>query len=84
LPGIWLGNEDNARDVETLSRLGIKAILNVAKEVSGVDEIAAAHGLAYLGLDWSHGEKNLVKDGFPAGFTFVDSARQNGGGVLVQ
>lgn len=84
LPGIWLGNEDNARDVDTLSRLGIKAILNVAKEVSGVDEVAAAHGFDYLGLDWSHGEKNLAKDGFPAGFAFVDSARQTGRGVLVQ
>jgi tyrosine-protein phosphatase len=84
IPGIWLGNEDNARDTETLSRLGVKAVLNVAKEVNGVDEVAAANGLEYLKLNWSHGEKNLVKEGFPAGFAFVDSIREQGGGVLVQ
>lgn len=34
MPGIWLGSEDNARDWKGLTERGIKAILNVAKEVS--------------------------------------------------
>ncbi|CBQ68307.1 conserved hypothetical protein [Sporisorium reilianum SRZ2] len=32
LPGLFLGDEHNARDTETLSALGITTILNVAKE----------------------------------------------------
>lgn len=86
LPGIWLGNEDNARDTYTLAQFGIKAILNVAQEVTGIEDVAAEHGLDFLKLNWSHGQKDLgtVKDGFPAGFSFVDAARQRGDGVLVQ
>ncbi|KIM21539.1 hypothetical protein M408DRAFT_33794, partial [Serendipita vermifera MAFF 305830] len=34
MPGIWLGSEDNARDWKGLVQRGIKAILNVAKEVA--------------------------------------------------
>jgi tyrosine-protein phosphatase len=34
MPGVWLGSEDNARDWEGLVQRGIKAILNVAKEVA--------------------------------------------------
>jgi len=34
MPGIWLGSEDNARDWKGLAQRGIKAILNVAKEVA--------------------------------------------------
>ncbi|KAI0335343.1 hypothetical protein GY45DRAFT_1240602 [Cubamyces sp. BRFM 1775] len=33
LPGIWLGSEDNVRDWRGLMERGIKAVLNVAKEV---------------------------------------------------
>ncbi|KAK0208567.1 hypothetical protein DFS33DRAFT_1304346 [Desarmillaria ectypa] len=34
IPGIWLGSEDNARDWPQLRDRGIKAVLNVAKEVA--------------------------------------------------
>ena len=34
MPGVWLGSEDNARDWKGLVQRGIKAILNVAKEVA--------------------------------------------------
>jgi tyrosine-protein phosphatase len=84
MPGIFLGNEDNARDHETLARLGIKSILNVAKEVNGIEDVAAAHDLRFLKLDWSHGQKNLLKEGFPNAFAFVDESRASGYGVLIQ
>ncbi|KAK0233444.1 hypothetical protein IW262DRAFT_1304731 [Armillaria fumosa] len=34
IPGIWLGSEDNARDWPTLRERGIRAVLNVAKEIA--------------------------------------------------
>ncbi|KAK0198666.1 hypothetical protein F5146DRAFT_1219226 [Armillaria mellea] len=34
IPGIWLGSEDNARDWPQLRERGIKAVLNVAKEIA--------------------------------------------------
>lgn len=100
LPGIWLGNEDNALDWKGLQKRGIRAILNVAREVISpfdTDEAAAnvregtlypAQGsrpaMHYLKLPWSHGQPELVKDGFVTAMTFVDAARQRGDGVLVQ
>ncbi|KAK7058795.1 hypothetical protein VNI00_001419 [Paramarasmius palmivorus] len=41
LPGVWLGSEDNARDIPTLLKNGIRSILNVAKEVANPFESAA-------------------------------------------
>ncbi|THH34118.1 hypothetical protein EUX98_g37 [Antrodiella citrinella] len=37
----------------------------------------------YLKLPWSHGQSNLVSDGFPAAMTFVDQALERGDGVLI-
>ncbi|KAI0078946.1 hypothetical protein K474DRAFT_1673819 [Panus rudis PR-1116 ss-1] len=37
----------------------------------------------YLKLPWSHGQSDLVKDGFPAAFAFVDQAMERGDGVLI-
>ncbi|KAK0481938.1 hypothetical protein IW261DRAFT_1418903, partial [Armillaria novae-zelandiae] len=34
IPGIWLGSEDNTRDWPRLRECGIKAVLNVAKEIA--------------------------------------------------
>jgi tyrosine-protein phosphatase MSG5 len=116
LPGIWLGNEDNARDWRGLLAKGIKSILNVAKEVTcpieGVpthalrsvtshsdlaDAVAhsgptyfPAHlpsgrpGMHYLQLLWSHGQSNLVTEGFPSAMSFVDQALERGDGILIQ
>ncbi|TFK76925.1 hypothetical protein BDN72DRAFT_807171 [Pluteus cervinus] len=115
LPGIWLGSEDNARDWTGLIERGIKAILNVAKEVSSPFDNAAtaqplrsvvstpnfkstrdanstyypAHpasgrpGMHYLKLQWSHGQQDLVKEGFKAAMTFTDAALERGDGVLI-
>jgi tyrosine-protein phosphatase len=41
-------------------------------------------GFHYLKLPWSHGQTNLVKDGFPAAMQFIDEAIARGDGVLVQ
>jgi tyrosine-protein phosphatase MSG5 len=38
----------------------------------------------YLKLQWSHGQQNLVNDGFQAGITFADAARNRGEGCLIQ
>lgn len=38
----------------------------------------------YLKLQWSHGQKDLVNDGFQAGMAFADAAKARGDGVLVQ
>ncbi|KAI0651783.1 hypothetical protein C8Q79DRAFT_898428 [Trametes meyenii] len=37
----------------------------------------------YLKLHWSHGQADLVHQGFPAAFDFVDRALERGDGVLV-
>lgn len=119
LPGIWLGNEDNARDWRTLLANGIKSVLNVAKEVTcpieGVPSqtlrsvtshsdlalagAALSHsgpvyypahlpsgrpGMHYLQLPWSHGQSDLVTEGFPSAMAFVDHALERGDGILIQ
>lgn len=38
----------------------------------------------YLKLQWSHGQQNLVDDGFKDGMAFADAALQRGDGCLVQ
>ena len=78
LPHIWLGSEDNARDWPALRDRGIAAVLNVAKEVSYPPP---PH---YLKLNWSHGQRDLVSDGFPTAMAFVDAALQRSHGVLIQ
>lgn len=95
IPGIWLGSEDNAREFDELAARGIKAILNVAKEVtSPFEAVVDAEGqspcpsvrpdIRYLKMDWSHGQSNLIQEGFPIAMAFVDEVRKYGGGVLVQ
>ncbi|KAF5313273.1 hypothetical protein D9619_003033 [Psilocybe cf. subviscida] len=37
----------------------------------------------YLKLQWSHGQQNLVADGFQAGFAFADAALARGEGCLI-
>ncbi|KAJ4486356.1 hypothetical protein J3R30DRAFT_3401935 [Lentinula aciculospora] len=39
--------------------------------------------LHYLKLPWSHGQRDLVADGFPAAMKFTDEALQRGDGVLI-
>jgi tyrosine-protein phosphatase MSG5 len=41
-------------------------------------------GMHYLKLQWSHGQSDLVQEGFPAAMAFVDAALHRGEGVLVQ
>ena len=38
----------------------------------------------YLKLPWSHGQSDLVTQGFPAAFAYVDQALERGDGVLIQ
>ncbi|KAF8649717.1 hypothetical protein AX16_005489 [Volvariella volvacea WC 439] len=40
-------------------------------------------GMYYLKLQWSHGQQNLVKEGFKAAMAFTDAALERGEGVLV-
>jgi tyrosine-protein phosphatase MSG5 len=41
-------------------------------------------GLHYLKLQWSHGQSDLVREGFPAAMAFVDESLHRGEGVLIQ
>ena len=100
IPGIWIGSEDNACDWKGLVERGIRSILNVAKEVtSPFDSQPFRHAadptcypaiptgrpaMYYLQLQWSHGQQNLVNDGFQAGMAFADAARNRGDGCLIQ
>lgn len=99
IPGIWLGSEDNARDWSGLTRRRIFSILNVAKEVSLPFDIlhpsippfhypphipSGRPPMNYLKLHWSHGQQNLVDDGFKQAMAFTDAAMQRGDGVLIQ
>ncbi|GJE86052.1 dual specificity phosphatase domain-containing protein [Phanerochaete sordida] len=115
LPGVWLGNEDNARDWRGLMSRGIRSILNVAKEVTCPIEGVPSHtlrsvtshsdlkrpsphagptyypthvasgrpGMHYLQLPWSHGQADLVTEGFPSAMIFVDQALERGDGILI-
>ena len=38
----------------------------------------------YLKLQWSHGQQNLVNDGFQSGMAFADAALKRGEGCLIQ
>lgn len=38
----------------------------------------------YLKLPWSHGQADLVQEGFAAAMSFVDAAQDRGDGVLIQ
>ncbi|KAJ7071311.1 hypothetical protein C8F01DRAFT_1206845 [Mycena amicta] len=40
-------------------------------------------GMHYLKLQWSHGQQNLVEQGFPQAMTFTDAALERGDGVLI-
>lgn len=41
-------------------------------------------GMHYLKLQWSHGQQDLVAEGFPAATAFTDAAIERGEGVLIQ
>lgn len=40
-------------------------------------------GMHYLKLQWSHGQQDLVDNGFQAGMAFTDAAIERGEGVLI-
>ncbi|KAF8640486.1 hypothetical protein AX17_000149 [Amanita inopinata Kibby_2008] len=40
-------------------------------------------GMHYLKLPWSHGQQNLVEDGFKQAMVFIDAALERGDGVLI-
>lgn len=41
-------------------------------------------GMHYLKLPWSHGQADLVQEGFPIAMAFVDAALERHDGVLIQ
>lgn len=38
----------------------------------------------YLKLQWSHGQQDLVEEGFPSAMSFIDASIERGEGVLIQ
>jgi tyrosine-protein phosphatase MSG5 len=41
-------------------------------------------GMHYLKMHWSHGQSDLIQEGFPAAMQFVDQALDRNEGVLIQ
>ncbi|KAI7827072.1 dual specificity phosphatase, partial [Gamsiella multidivaricata] len=75
LPHLYLGAEHNAMDVNTLSRLGITAVLNIVKTMHG-------GSIHYKNLSWTHHQRNLQSE-FPMAFAFIEDVKSMGGKVLV-
>ncbi|KAI0704877.1 hypothetical protein BC835DRAFT_1261833 [Cytidiella melzeri] len=75
LPGIWLGNEDNARDWQGLLKRGIKSVLNVAKEVvTSFDSTYPQHGRASM----STPDLNMATSSPPSDSTFFPAHLPSG------
>ena len=59
LPGLFLGDEHNARDTRTLAALGITTILNVAKETV-LDFDSGSSSSAYLNASHPHASQRCI------------------------
>ncbi|OQR74316.1 dual specificity protein phosphatase 3-like [Tropilaelaps mercedesae] len=87
-PGLFIGDEGAARNVEYLKYLGITHVLNAAEgvgfgQVSTSEEFYRPHGLRYKGLmleDVAH--TDMISQFDPAS-EFIDAALQSSGKVLV-
>ncbi|RKP26659.1 Mkp-4, partial [Syncephalis pseudoplumigaleata] len=74
LPHLYLGTEVNAANQALLRKLGIRYILNVAKEVPD--------RFRYKKFNWGHNQEDLLEF-FENAFSFIDHGRSHGDGVLV-
>lgn len=80
VPFLFLGNEENSLDRDSLERHNIRYVLNVTHNLANAFE---GHGLKYMKIPIEdHWSQNLASF-FPQAIAFIDEARQKRVGVLV-
>ena len=79
-PFLYLGNMTDAADPETLSKLGIDHVLNVTAVNPTYTQSDSITYKQLLAAD--NGSQN-IKQYFDEAFTFIDTARDCGGSVLI-
>uniref|UniRef100_A0A914W0U6 protein-tyrosine-phosphatase n=1 Tax=Plectus sambesii TaxID=2011161 RepID=A0A914W0U6_9BILA len=81
LPFLYLGNAQNASDLQTLEAYGIRYILNVTPNLPNTFETDKRFKYLQISID-DHWSQNLASH-FPRAIAFIDEARSKGEGVLV-
>lgn len=80
VPFLFLGNEENSLDLDSLERHNIRYVLNVTHNLANAFE---GHGLKYMKIPIEdHWSQNLASF-FPQAIAFIEEARQKRVGVLV-
>jgi len=80
LPFLYLGNQHDAADLNTLRSLGVTRVLNVTSHLPGYHE---ACGITYKQLPASDSGHQNLKQYFEEAFDFIEEARNSGASVLV-
>ncbi|XP_069680692.1 dual specificity protein phosphatase 10-like isoform X2 [Periplaneta americana] len=80
LPFLYLGNQHDAADLNTLRSLGVTRVLNVTSHLPGYHE---ACGITYKQLPASDSGHQNLKQYFEEAFDFIEEARKTGASVLV-
>lgn len=78
LPGLYLGDISNAKDIYWLDSKGITYIVNCAKEVGSYFRTKA-----YLNLDLDDSPYQGISQALKDSYLFIDNALQRGNAVLV-
>uniref|UniRef100_A0A1B6F2Q1 Dual specificity protein phosphatase n=2 Tax=Cuerna arida TaxID=1464854 RepID=A0A1B6F2Q1_9HEMI len=81
LPHLFLGNAANSEDIESLSKHGIKYILNVTPDLPNVFEECGSFKYMQIPIA-DHWSQNLASF-FPQAIEFIEEARGQEKGVLV-
>lgn len=85
LPGLYLGNSYHASQEESLRRLGIFALLNVA-EITKADNAfppVSSDGFRHMNLPVADNATSDISCSFPQAIEFIENVRSSGGKVLV-
>jgi dual specificity MAP kinase phosphatase len=80
LPYLYLGNQHDAADLNTLRSLGVTRVLNVTSNLPRYHE---ACGITYRQLPASDSGHQNLKQYFEEAFDFIDEALNSGASVLV-
>lgn len=79
LPGIYLGDINNANNIEILSKCNIGYVINVAKELNNVYEKTS---IKTIKLPWDHNQEDIMVN-FDSAFDFVEEALNSNVNVLI-
>ncbi|KAI9275329.1 protein-tyrosine phosphatase-like protein [Sporodiniella umbellata] len=82
LPHLYLGSERNTLDLNSLKRLSVNAILNVAAEVTYPEEYMFQSTMGYYKLSWEHNQDNLSIE-LQKAINIIDKTRSAGQNILV-